>query len=193
MTESASVAAQFFSPWDPPPPFCSPPSDSKRADVIQKLAQFAAKNGASFVELIKVKQKDNPEYQFLFGGEGSDYYRWILFCSCHNLPVDQPLPAAQPANQQVAQPAYGEAQTAPVQDVEAMLQQALATCSPEVRDGFSQVLAALSGSKVGLIVSDSANLRQLERSSSTTSVESHVCYINILTGHPQRAPSLHVV
>ncbi|KAL0038770.1 hypothetical protein WJX79_007226 [Trebouxia sp. C0005] len=28
-----------------------------------------------------------------------------------------------------------------------MLQQALATCSPEVRDGFSQVLAALSGSK----------------------------------------------
>ncbi|DBB16897.1 TPA: hypothetical protein ACH3X3_015132 [Trebouxia sp. C0006] len=147
MTEAASVASQFFSPWDPPPPFCSPPSDSKRADVIQKLAQFAAKNGASFVELIKVKQKDNPEYQFLFGGEGSDYYRWILFCSCHNLPVDQALPAAQPANQQTAQPAYGEAQAAPVQNVQAMLQQALATCSPEVRDGFSQVLAALSGSK----------------------------------------------
>ncbi|DBA71019.1 TPA: hypothetical protein ACH3X2_011449 [Trebouxia sp. C0005] len=147
MTEAASVAAQFFSPWDPPPPFCSPPSDSKSADVVQKLAQFAAKNGASFVELIKVKQKDNPEYQFLFGGEGSDYYRWILFCSCHNLPFDQSLPAAQPANQQTAQPAYGEAQAAPVQDVEAMLQQALATCSPEVRDGFSQVLAALSGSK----------------------------------------------
>ncbi len=162
MTEAASVAAQFFSPWDPPPPFCSPPTDSKRADVIQKLAQFAAKNGASFVELIKVKQKDNSEYQFLFGGEGSDYYHWILFCSCHNLPVDQALPAAQPAIQPTAQPAY-EAQAAPVQDVEAMLQQALATCSPEVRDGFSQVLAALSGSKVGLMVSDSAKLQHLDR------------------------------
>ena len=148
MGDAAAVAAQFFSPWDPLPPFSSPPSDAKRADVIYKLAQFAAKNGASFVELIKVKQKDNPEYQFLFGGEGSDYYRWVLYCACHNLPPDQPLSAGQSVHLQAPQqPAYAAAQTA-VPDVESMLQQTLATCSPEVRDGFSQVLAALSGSKV---------------------------------------------
>ncbi len=148
MTDT-SVAAQFFSPWDPPPLFASPPTDSKRADVVLKLAQFAVKNGASFVELIKVKQKDNAEYQFLFGGEGSDYYRWVLYCGCHNLPADQPLPAAQAANlQPPQQPAYTETPAAPVQDVEGMLHQTLTTCSPEVRDGFSQVLAALSGSKV---------------------------------------------
>ena len=149
MSVDANVAAQFFSPWDSAPPFASPPSDSKRADVVLKLAQFAVKNGASFVELIKVKQKDNLEYQFLFGGESSDYYLWVLYCGCHNLPPDQPLPAVLLTNQQLQhQPAYNEAQAPQVQDVEGLLQQTLATCSPEVRDGFSQVLAALSGSKV---------------------------------------------
>ena len=140
----SDVAAQFFSPWDPPPPFASPPADAKRADVLHKLAQFAVKNGASFVELIKVKQKDNHEYQFLFGGQDSDYYRWVLYCGCHNLPTDQPLPASQPAPQP-QQATYQDTQT---QGVEGLLQQTLATCTSEVRDGFSQVLAALSGSKV---------------------------------------------
>lgn len=152
MADSGSIATQFFSPWDPPPPFASPPSDSKRADVIQKLAQFAVKNGASFVELLKDKQKDNPEYQFLFGGDGSEYYRWVLFCGCHGLPAEQPLTAAQPAPQPAQlQPAYSETQAASVQDVDGMLQQTLGTCSAEVRDGFGQVLAALTGSKVRLL------------------------------------------
>ena len=144
----ADLAAQFFNPWDPAPPFASPPADAKRTDVLHKLAQYAVKNGASFVELIKDKQRDNPEYQFLFGGQDSDYYRWVLYCGCHNLPSDQPLPAPQPA----AQPPSFLPQSTQVQaqDVEVSLQQTLATCTPEVRDGFSQVLAALSGSKASL-------------------------------------------
>ena len=150
MNGSANASTQFFSPWDPPPPFVNPPQDSKRAEVIQKLGQFAVKNGASFVELIKVKQKDNPEYQFLFGGEGCDYYRWVLYCGCHGLPADQPIPAAhQQAHPPVhPQQSYIEAQAAAVQDVEGMMQQTLATCDPEVKSGFAQGLAALSGSKV---------------------------------------------
>lgn len=139
----SEIAAQFFSPWDPAPPFATPPVDAKRADVLHKLAQFAVKNGASFVELIKDKQKDNPEYQFLFGGQDSDYYRWVLYCRCHNLPSDQPLPISQPQPQLLSdQPTEVQ-----VPSIEALLHQALATCTPEVRDGFSQVLAALSGSK----------------------------------------------
>lgn len=182
MTDAASVAAQFFSPWDPAPPFSSPPGDSKRADVVQKLAQFAAKNGASFVELIKVKQKDNPEYQFLFGDEGSDYYRWSLFCNCHNLPVDQPLPASQSSAPQVQQPAYAEAQAAPVPDMEGMLQQTLATCSPEVKDGFSQVLAALSGSKVSLDTM-SANLQKHGHAQKHCTIYNHLSSTKqLLTG-----------
>ena len=48
----ADVASQFFSPWDPPPPFAAQPADHKKAEVVQKLAQFAVTNGASFVELL---------------------------------------------------------------------------------------------------------------------------------------------
>lgn len=138
----SDVAAQFFSPWDPPPPFASPPTDAKRADVLHKLAEYAVKNGATFVELIKDKQKDNPEYQFLFGGQDSDYYRWVLYCRCHNLPSDQPpQPQSLPLQNAHVQ----------TQDVEVALQQTLATCTPEVRDGFLQVLAALSGSKASIL------------------------------------------
>ena len=140
----SDVAAQFFNPWDPAPPFASPPSDAKRADVLHKLAEYAVKNGATFVELIKDKQKDNPEYQFLFGGQESEYYRWVLYCRCHNLPSDQPLSAPQPPHPQSLPLQNAQMQT---QDVEVLLQQTLATCTPEVRDGFLQVLAALSGSK----------------------------------------------
>ena len=125
----------------------------QRAEAIQKLAHFAVKNGASFVELIKVNQKDNPEYQFLFGGEGCDYYRWVLYCACQGLPADQPVPSAQqqPHHQAQLQQSYSNPQESAVQDVGGMLQQTLATCDPEVKSGFAQVLAALSGSKVSKI------------------------------------------
>ena len=145
----ADIASQFFSPWDPPPPFAAEPADHKKAEVVQKLAQYAVKNGASFVELIKTKQQDNPEYRFLFGGENADYYLWVLYCSLHNLPWDQPLqPAPQPdpaATQYATQP---QQPVLPVQDVENMLQQTAASCPVEVRTGFSQVLTGLTGSKV---------------------------------------------
>lgn len=138
----ADIASQFFSPWDPPPPFAAEPADHKKAEVVQKLAQYAVKNGASFVELIKTKQQDNPEYRFLFGGENADYYLWVLYCSLHNMPCDQPDAAA---NQNTAQP---QQPVASVQDVESMLQQTAASCPVEVRTGFSQVLTGLTGSKV---------------------------------------------
>lgn len=160
----SDVAAQFFSPWDLAPPFAGPPADAKRADVLHKLAEYAVKNGATFVELIKDKQKANPEYQFLFGGQDSEYYRWVLYCRCHNLPSDQPLPAPSPPQSQSLPQHSTHVQT---QDVEGLLQQTLATCTPEVKDGFLQVLAALSGSKASLSpansVHDLPTTRQISR------------------------------
>lgn len=154
----ADNASQFFSPWDPPPPFAAEPTDQKKAEVVQKLAQYAVKNGASFVELIKTKQQDNPEYRFLFGGENADYYLWVLYCSLHNLPWDQPLPAAQQPDAAVvqlsAQPQHQHQQSqqaTPMQDIESLLQQTAASCPDEVRIGFAQVLSGLTGSKVNIL------------------------------------------
>ncbi|KAM1123064.1 hypothetical protein ACFX13_004588 [Malus domestica] len=37
---------------------------------IDKLVEYSAKNGPEFVAMIWEKQQDNPDYSFLFGGEG---------------------------------------------------------------------------------------------------------------------------
>ena len=88
MADQAGVQP-FFSPHEPPPEYCPAPSDSALAQRISKLAQFAARNGPSFVELMRAKQTGNAEYDFLSGGEGSGYWRWILYCTLYNLPPGQ--------------------------------------------------------------------------------------------------------
>lgn len=76
--------------WEPPPCACLPPADSQLEDRINTLAKYAAQNGPNgpqFVDMVREKQKDNVEFQFLSGGPGSDYFRWVLYCHVHNIPV----------------------------------------------------------------------------------------------------------
>ncbi|KAK9907575.1 hypothetical protein WJX75_006303 [Coccomyxa subellipsoidea] len=124
--------APFFSPHEPPPSFAAPPADDALAQRISKLAQFAARNGPSFVDLMRTKQAGNAEYAFLNSGVGSGYWRWILYCTLYNLPVDKPL-----APQGFAAQSSGSQQ----------LQPQIAALPPEVSGGFSQVLAVLTASK----------------------------------------------
>ena len=77
--------------------------------------------------------QDNAEYAFLFDGAGSAFYRWALYCKLYGLPMDQKPP------QQQQQPA----QSAAAEEAEAL--------PPDVDSGFSQVLAALTGSKVPIL------------------------------------------
>ena len=62
---AAELAAQLLAPWTGPPRFVAAPLDPKRAEVVKKLAQFVVKNGVNFLDLIKTKQQQNPEYTFL--------------------------------------------------------------------------------------------------------------------------------
>lgn len=78
--------AAFFSPYEAPPGFVPPPSDDALAQRISKLATYAARNGPGFVDMMRTKQAGNAEYNFLSGGEGSAYWRWILYCTLYNLP-----------------------------------------------------------------------------------------------------------
>lgn len=56
-----------------------PPSDPELHKRIDKLVEYAAKNGPEFEAMIREKQQDNPDYAFLFGGEGHGYYRYRLW------------------------------------------------------------------------------------------------------------------
>ncbi|GAB4816637.1 hypothetical protein N2152v2_003683 [Parachlorella kessleri] len=173
--EQQSHAAAFFSVWDAPPAFSTPPEDAGLAQRISKLTEFAARNGPSFVEMMKERQKENPEYAFLHGGEGAGFYRWTLYCRLYNHPQDQPLPgehqgsgaaatinaaaAANAAGQQGKPADVGNAAAADQQQQQAGQQTqaatpaiadtsaALGTLPAEVSSGYKQVLELLHGSR----------------------------------------------
>lgn len=69
--------------YDSPPPPAPAPSDPELHKRIDKLVEYAAKNGPEFEAMIREKQKDNPDYDFLFGGEGHNYYRYKLWVATH--------------------------------------------------------------------------------------------------------------
>ncbi|EEB17110.1 conserved hypothetical protein [Pediculus humanus corporis] len=53
-----------------------PPNDVELRNIIDKLAQFVARNGPEFEQMTKNKQKGNPKFSFLFGGEHFNYYQY---------------------------------------------------------------------------------------------------------------------
>ncbi|XP_069162329.1 calcium homeostasis endoplasmic reticulum protein isoform X2 [Procambarus clarkii] len=53
-----------------------PPPDQELKNIIDKLAQFVARNGPEFEQMTKTKQKENPKFSFLFGGEFFNYYQY---------------------------------------------------------------------------------------------------------------------
>lgn len=50
--------------------------DHELRTIIDKLAQFVARNGPEFEHMTKEKQRDNPRFYFLFGGEYFNYYQY---------------------------------------------------------------------------------------------------------------------
>lgn len=98
------ATAQFFSLYEPPPPVTPGPTDPEEVKRIDKVAEYAAKNGQQFEALMKEKQKDNPAYVFLVGGENSAYYRYKLWSllNPHIPPEQMHLVYVHPAPQQPA-------------------------------------------------------------------------------------------
>lgn len=60
--------------------------------------EYAAKNGPEFEAMIREKQRDNPAYSFLFGGDGHNYYRYRLWISTRppGGPFNPPFPLHPP-------------------------------------------------------------------------------------------------
>lgn len=88
------VPSPFHGQYDSAPPPVAPPSDPELQKRIDKLVEYAAKNGPEFEAMIREKQQDNPSYSFLFGGEGHGYYRYKLWLSTRppGGPFNPPFP-----------------------------------------------------------------------------------------------------
>lgn len=50
--------------------------DEELRNVIDRLAEFVAKNGMEFEERTRNKRFGDPRFTFLFGGQFADYYRF---------------------------------------------------------------------------------------------------------------------
>lgn len=50
--------------------------DNETRNIIDKLAQFVARNGPEFEIMTKSKQENNPKFAFLYGGEHFNYYQY---------------------------------------------------------------------------------------------------------------------
>ena len=59
------------------------PTDESQKTLIDKVAQYVAKNGDEFANMMKKKQSGNPEYDFLRQGK----------FSCDRIGFDQRVPA----------------------------------------------------------------------------------------------------
>ncbi|XP_034656607.1 calcium homeostasis endoplasmic reticulum protein [Drosophila subobscura] len=53
-----------------------PPRDANLRNIIDKLAEFVARNGPEFEAITKQKQQNNPKFEFLYGGEFANYYQF---------------------------------------------------------------------------------------------------------------------
>jgi hypothetical protein len=112
-----------------PPPFAAAPVDAALSLRITKLAEFTTRNGSAFEEQVRIKQGGNPEYAFLDSGDGSDFYRWCLFCMPRHLPLDKPLPEG-----------WG--------DLPRQQNTAISGMPADVSNGFKRVLQLLQGTQV---------------------------------------------
>eukprot|EP01116_Phalansterium_solitarium_P017161 TRINITY_DN4158_c0_g2_i2.p1 TRINITY_DN4158_c0_g2~~TRINITY_DN4158_c0_g2_i2.p1 ORF type:complete len:721 (-),score=209.38 TRINITY_DN4158_c0_g2_i2:1166-3328(-) len=68
---------------DPPPPAFPAPEDPEVQKIIDKLADYVARNGVSFETNMIEKQKGNPKFAFLEGGAHSGYYKFKLWKERH--------------------------------------------------------------------------------------------------------------
>mmetsp|Transcript_15933 Transcript_15933/g.26690 ORF Transcript_15933/g.26690 Transcript_15933/m.26690 type:complete len:559 (+) Transcript_15933:175-1851(+) len=57
------------------------PSQEEDLNRIEKLVAYIIRNGLSFQDMIKNKEKDNPQFSFLFDGKDTAYYQWRLLCT----------------------------------------------------------------------------------------------------------------
>ena len=63
-----------------------PPPDIQLANIIDKLAEFVARNGPEFEKMTLLKQQNNSKFKFLQPGfQYNDYYQYKLMEERRNI------------------------------------------------------------------------------------------------------------
>ncbi|EDW94757.1 calcium homeostasis endoplasmic reticulum protein isoform X1 [Drosophila yakuba] len=84
-----------------------PPRDASLRNIIDKLAEFVARNGPEFEAITKQKQQNNPKFEFLYGGEFASYYQFRVAAEQTLLKqqaINQQLPPGAPTSHYMQHP-----------------------------------------------------------------------------------------
>lgn len=66
----------------------APPTDPTVANRIKTLASYVCRNGAEFEQVVLKKESENPDFEFLRGGEHAMFYKWVLFCEARRYSIE---------------------------------------------------------------------------------------------------------
>ncbi|KAK7501152.1 hypothetical protein BaRGS_00007637 [Batillaria attramentaria] len=112
-------------------------------NIIDKLANFVARNGPEFEQMTKQKQRDNPKFGFLFGGEYFNYYQYKVTTEQAILKKQQMLAEQQQQQllaqqQQVLVHQEAEQQKVALQQQISALQQQITTLQSQMAEQIKQ-------------------------------------------------------
>ncbi|KAF8823103.1 zinc knuckle domain-containing protein [Cardiosporidium cionae] len=85
----------------------SAPQDEELVNIIHRVAEYCATN-AEMEEYVRQNNGHEHKFRFLVGGEGSDYFRWVLYC--YNMGIDPTK--KEPSNEETSNAAPAAASTA---------------------------------------------------------------------------------
>lgn len=88
-----------------PPPA---PNDIELRNIIDKLADFVARNGPEFESMTKSKQRGNPKFAFLYGGEYYNYYQYKVITKQAMMKQQQQQQQSQPQPNMSLPPLMGQ-------------------------------------------------------------------------------------
>ncbi|OQV19325.1 hypothetical protein BV898_06562 [Hypsibius exemplaris] len=118
-----------------------PPGDTELRKIIETLAQYVAKNGTHFEDMVKNREMNNPQFFFLRGGDFNKYYEQCVAAERQRLgPQAAPLSNQQQQQQQQPNGAQGagapQVQGAPLQSA---VQRAAAIAAALVQQQQQQI------------------------------------------------------
>jgi len=81
-----------MSRWDAGAPAVPPPANPEQRRVVEKLAEYRARNGEAFVAVVRSKQSGNPLYAFLDGPPNDPIAKYYQQCLHSHAPKPAEVP-----------------------------------------------------------------------------------------------------
>ncbi|XP_058130043.1 protein suppressor of white apricot isoform X2 [Anopheles coustani] len=157
-TANSTDAEQDDNPYEPPKNFEIPadiqlPETMKEHAIIEKTAKFIASQDAQMEILLKTKQSNNPQFEFLTqGARLFRYYRHVLLAFRTN---QYPSEAEEPpGGENGAAGEVDDAAAAPPTEIRPKIVVPAIKYKPSVDCAYTQLISKITGAPIPTIVAD---------------------------------------